>query len=519
MSILDGPPNEKPIRSTDLGESILVEQLSWPSTCVFGQATSVEHPTMNTHSVSRWIVLCCFFGAWIGNTQAADRPNIVLIFADDQGYGDLGVYGAQGYETPNLDRMAAEGLKFTSFYVSQAVCGASRASLLTGCYSNRVSILGAPGPNSKIGINSQEQLLPELLKQEGYATAMFGKWHLGHLQPFLPPNHGFDEYFGLPYSNDMWPYHPTSKAFPDLPLIEGTKTINPSVTAEDQTHLTRWYTERAVKFIKSHRDEPFFLYVAHAMPHVPLFCSEKFQGSSQQGAYGDVIQEIDWGVGQILSTLDECGIADNTLVIYTSDNGPWLSYGNHAGTTAGLREGKGTAWEGGVRVPCLMRWPGQLDKNRVVDQMAATIDIVPTLCELAGVEKPRNKIDGVSLVTLLKDASAAPPRDTYHYYYGQELRAVRQGPWKLVFPHQFRSLTGEPGQDGLPAGYSQQKCELGLYHLESDRNETKNVASDHPEIVQQLQELAEAMRAQLGDSLTQTQGMEIRPPGRLNESP
>ena len=458
-------------------------------------------------------------GGWIGSTLAAERPNIVLIFADDQGYGDVGVYGAQGYQTPNLDRMAAEGLKFTSFYVSQAVCGASRASLLSGCYSNRVSILGAPGPNSKTGINPQEQLLPELLKQQGYATAMFGKWHLGHLEPFLPPNHGFDEYFGLPYSNDMWPYHPTSKAFPDLPLIEGTRVINPSVTAEDQTHLTRWYTERAVKFIKSHQEEPFFLYVAHAMPHVPLFCSPKFQGSSEQGAYGDVIQEIDWGVGQILSTLDECGIADNTLVIYTSDNGPWLSYGNHAGTTAGLREGKGTAWEGGVRVPCLMRWPGHLQKNRVVDSMAATIDIVPTLCELTGAEKPKNKIDGVSLVPLLKGTESESPRDTYHYYYGQELRAVRQGPWKLVFPHRYRSLTGKPGSDGLPDGYSQEKCQLGLYHLGSDRNETKDVSAEHPEIVEQLEKVAQAMRVQLGDSLTKTRGMEIRAVGKLKESP
>ena len=466
----------------------------------------------------RFLILALFLTTTAKGWTADDRPNIVLIFADDQGYGDVGVYGAQGYNTPNLDRMAAEGLKFTSFYVSQAVCGASRASLLSGCYSNRVSILGAPGPKSTTGINPDEQLLPELLKDEGYATAMFGKWHLGHLEPFLPPNHGFDQYFGLPYSNDMWPYHPTSKAFPDLPLIEGTKIINPSVTAEDQTHLTRWYTERAVEFIKSHRGDPFFLYVAHAMPHVPLFCSTEFQNSSEQGAYGDVIQEIDWGVGQILSTLEDCGLTENTLVIYTSDNGPWLSYGNHAGTTAGLREGKGTAWEGGVRVPCLMCWPGHLAKNRVIDDMAATIDILPTVCELAGAGLPKNKIDGLSLAGLLADENAASPRDRYHYYFGRELRAVRQGPWKLVFPHQYRSLTGEPGKDGFPGGYTQEKCQLELFHLASDRGESKDVSAQNPEIVQRLQKMAQTMRDQLGDSLTQSTGKEIRPSGKIGKS-
>ena len=298
--------------------------------------------------------------------SAADRlPNIIIIFTDDQGYGDVGCFGAKGFETPNLDRLARQGRRFTNFHVAQPVCSASRAALLTGNYSNRIGIHGALGPSAKHGIADGETTLAELLKQKGYATGMAGKWHLGHHRRFLPIHHGFDEYLGLPYSNDMWPFHPEAKpgAYPPLPLIEGDRIIDSEVTAEDQGHLTGMYTERAVSFIKRHKDRPFFFYLAHSMPHVPLYVSDGYRGKSSQGLYGDVIQEIDAGVGKIVDALEANGLAQDTLVIFATDNGPWLSYGDHAGSAGALREGKGTCWEGGVRVPCIMRWPGHIPAN------------------------------------------------------------------------------------------------------------------------------------------------------------
>jgi arylsulfatase A len=307
-------------------------------------------------------------------------PNIVLVFADDMGYGDLGCYGARGWKTPNLDRLARQGIRFTDFYVPQAVCSASRAALLTGCYPNRVGILGALGPASRVGISDRETTLAQLLKTRGYATAIYGKWHLGCQPQFLPTRHGFDEYYGLPYSNDMWPNHPTAK-FPDLPLIEGEKTIalNP-----DQTQLTTAYTEHAASFINRHRDGPFFLYVPHSMPHVPLHVSARYRGKSEQGLYGDVIEEIDWSVGEILKALDRNGLERNTIVIFLSDNGPWLSYGSHAGSAAPLREGKATSFEGGVREPAIFRWPGHIPTGQVCREPAMTIDVLPTLAGIAG---------------------------------------------------------------------------------------------------------------------------------------
>ena len=281
-------------------------------------------------------------GPATGASAEADRPpNIVIVFTDDQGYADVGCYGAEGFDTPHLDRLAEEGMRLTDFYVVQAVCSASRAGLLTGCYPNRIGILGALGPKARHGIHEDELTIAEALRAEGYATAIYGKWHLGHHPKFLPRQHGFDDYFGLPYSNDMWPRHPTNRSFPDLPLIAGETTIR---TNPDQRNLTTWYTERAVQFIEQQRDRPFFLYVPHSMPHVPLFVSEKHAGRTSQGLYGDVIAEIDWSVGQIVAALEKHGLTHNTLVIFTSDNGPWLSYGNHGGSAGRLREGKGTSF-------------------------------------------------------------------------------------------------------------------------------------------------------------------------------
>ncbi|MCA9006476.1 MAG: sulfatase, partial [Planctomycetaceae bacterium] len=352
---------------------------------------------------------------------ARQHPNFVIIFTDDQGYQDVGVFGSPNIKTPNLDQMAKEGVRFTDFYAAQAVCSASRVALLTGCYPNRVGIRGALGPHSKIGINAEETTIAEVVKPQGYATAIYGKWHLGDNPKFLPTRHGFDEYFGLPYSNDMWPFHPTAgNRFPDLPLIENETVINPKVTGKEQAQLTTWYTEHAVSFINKNHDRPFFLYVPHSMPHVPLFVSDKFKGKSEQGLYGDVIMEIDWSVGEILRTLKENGLDDQTLVIFTSDNGPWLSYGDHAGAVGVLREGKGTMWDGGCREPFIARWPGRIPAGAVCREVAGTIDILPTLAELTGGKLPDHAIDGKSIWPLLSGRKGArSPHEYYLFYYGR----------------------------------------------------------------------------------------------------
>ncbi|MEZ6064368.1 MAG: sulfatase [Planctomycetaceae bacterium] len=458
-----------------------------------------------------------FTSACHADDAAAARPNIVIIFTDDQGYGDVGCFGAQGYETPNLDRMAAEGRKFTSFYVAQAVCGASRAALLTGCYPNRIGMLGAPSHNTKHGINPNEVLIPELCRDQGYATAMLGKWHLGHRPESLPIHHGFDEYYGLPYSNDMWPFHPqTPKGYPDLPLIEGDAVVHSPVTPADQTQLTTDYTKRAVDFIHRQHERPFFLYVAHSMPHVPLFVSDKFAGKSEQGAFGDVISEIDWSVGEITAALEQHGLLENTLMIFTSDNGPWLSYGNHAGSAGPLREGKGTTWEGGVREPCIMRWPGRIPAGTTCDEVAATIDLLPTIAGIIGAKLPDHPIDGLDIWPLIAGTEGATsPHEAYLYYWGNELQAIRSGDWKLHFPHSYRSLTAEPGRDGKPAGYTEGHTEQALYNLREDIGEQSNVAAEHPEQVQRLEALAEAARAELGDSRLNRPVQAFRPPQRF----
>ena len=451
---------------------------------------------------------------------AADRPakpNVVLVYADDLAYADIGPFGAKEIQTPHLDRMAREGMRFTDFYVSQAVCSASRAALMTGCYANRVSIQGALGPNSKVGLHHDEWTIAEVLKQRGYATAIYGKWHLGDHPSYLPSQQGFDDYFGLPYSNDMWPFHPTSgKGFPDLPLISGDRIINPKVTPQDQTQLTKQYTEHAVGFIEKHKDEPFFVYVPHSMPHVPIFASERFKGTSKAGLFGDVISEIDWSVGQILETLQRLKLDDQTLVIFTSDNGPWLSYGEHAGSAGPLREGKGTAWEGGQRVPCVMRWPGQIPAGRDCREVAGTIDVLPTLAEITQSKLPPNKLDGRSIWPLLSgQAGAKSPHAAYYFYWGRELHAVRSGQWKLHFPHSYRSLKQGGGSGGQPGAYVEKTTGLALYDLQADIGEATNVATENEDVVSRLSDLANQVRAELGDTLTKQTGSEVRPIGQV----
>ncbi len=462
-----------------------------------------------------------------GDKKPRDQTNIVLIFTDDQGWADVGCYGAKGFETPNLDRMAAEGIRFTDFYVPQAVCSASRAGLMTGCYPTRIGIRGALGPASKIGINPKEETIAEVLGKAGYVSGIFGKWHLGHHRKFLPLNHGFSEYFGLPYSNDMWPvdydgtYPPRKKwkmRYPFPPLIDGFEKVGEIRSLEDQARLTTLYTERAVRFIRKNKDRPFFLYVPHSMPHTPLGVSGKFKGKSKQGPYGDVIMEIDWSVGRILETLKECGIEDKTLVVFTSDNGPWLNFGKYAGSAGPLREGKGTSFEGGIRVPCIMRWPGMIPAGRVVREIACTIDFLPTFAHMAKAPLPRNKIDGIDILPLILGEPGAKGRDNLLVYYNSgrndQLQAIRKGPWKLHFPHFHRSYEGMPrGKNDMPGPTKRRWIGLSLFNLEEDIGERNNVAKAHPEIVKMFERLRETAREDIGDGPVRGKG--YRPPGRI----
>ncbi len=443
-------------------------------------------------------------------TQNQQSPNIVIIFTDDQGYGDIGCYGATGFETPNLDKLASEGLRFTNHYAAQPVCSASRAGLLTGCYPNRIGISGALFPHHSIGLNPEELTIAEMLKTKGYATAIFGKWHLGHHKKFLPLQHGFDEYVGIPYSNDMWPLkidgtHAEQGEgrgnYPNLPLIEGNTTIEELNSYAAQDKLTTLFTEKAVDFINRNSDKPFFVYVPHSMPHVPLGVSEKFKGKSEQGMYGDVMMEIDWSAGQIIQALKDNNVEKNTIIIFTTDNGPWKNYGNHAGSTAGLREGKTTSWEGGQRVPFIIKWPGITPKGAICNKLSCTIDVLPSLAEIVGAELPQQKIDGIDITELWKGNFVADPRKELYYYYGENnLNAVRKGNWKLVFPHTYGSYNTLPGNDGVGGPRIQTKVEtLELYNMMRDPGEDYNVIDLYPKIVTELQVIAAKARKELGD--------------------
>jgi arylsulfatase A-like enzyme len=483
-------------------------------------------------------LLTLLFAAIAAATFPADslarEPNIVILLADDLGYADVGCFGAKDIRTPEIDRLASEGLKLTSFYVSQPVCTASRASLMSGCYANRLSLFGALNHESNVGIAAGELLLPEICQHKGYATAIFGKWHLGHRETFLPTRNGFDEFAGIPYSNDNGPLHPIVKGIPPLPWIVGERAAEHD---PDQSQFTRRLTELAVSFIERNKERPFFLYVPHIMPHVPIFSSEKHRGRSQRGLYGDVVEELDDSVGAILAALRKHGLEDDTLVVFCSDNGPFLSYGNHAGQAQPLREGKLTTFEGGVRVPCAMRWPGKIPAGRTTNELVSTLDLVPTVAKLLGVELPKHAIDGVDVLPFLTGKVDRSPRETFYYYAGDELQAVRSGPWKLHLPHEYLTPAQPLGKDGKPAnfanlkpesmqqsglrgiasrhGYLVRKIELSLYNLESDVGEASNVAGEHPDVVERLLKLAEAARTDLGDSLTKRSGSNVRASGKL----
>jgi len=485
-------------------------------------------------------LICAVFlaiASFSAGTRAAEtfRPNIVFILADDLGYGDLGCFGAKDINTPHIDRLARQGTRFTSFYAAQAVCTASRAALFTGCYPNRVGMAGALNHTSTIGLNPHEKLISELFKEQGYATAIYGKWHLGHREPFLPTRRGFDEWFGIPYSNDNGPLHPVTRGIPSLPLYENEKIVE---LDPDQSQFTRRITERAVHFIERNKAKPFLLYVPHIMPHVPIFASAEFRGTSRRGLYGDVVRELDWSVGQIMAALRQYGLDERTLVVFTSDNGPFLSYGEHAGSPGRLREGKLTAFGGGVNVPCVMRWPGRIPAGRVTDELVTTMDLYVSFTRLVGGKLPPTKIDGLDLTPLLLGEKGAKGRNAFWFYSGEELQAVRVGDWKLHLPHEYLTVAAAPGRGGKPSnwenmkpegiensgirgiasrhGYRVEKIGLALYDLKRDPGETRDVAGANPKIVARLQEEVARARADLGDSLTGVRSANTRPAGNAS---
>lgn len=469
------------------------------------------------------LLLLCHF-AFSGLDAQNKTPNVVIILMDDMGYGDMSCFGALNYTTPNMDKMAKDGMRFTNYLAPQAVCTASRAGLLTGCYPNRIGMAGALFPESEKGLNPSETTIAELFKQKGYATAIYGKWHLGDNKAFMPLQQGFDEYFGLPYSNDMWPFDylgqkPGPKSFQamciPLPLIKDNDKIGEIRTLEDQANLTGLYTEHAIRFIKKNKNKPFFLYIPHSMPHTPIAASKNFKGKSGAGLYGDVMMEIDWSVGQVLKTITDEGLDENTLVIVTSDNGPWRNFGNWAGSSGGLREAKMTVFEGGQRVPCLMKWKGQIPEGEVCNKLSSSIDLLPTLASICDLKTPENKIDGVDITDLLKGKTDVSPRKYFYYYYNaNSLKAVRRDDWKLVLSHTSKTYEQDvPGNDGHQGKTTDVTFPLALYDLGQDPGERYDVQTLYPEIMEELQAVADKAREDLGDDLTERQGNNRRPAG------
>ena len=398
-------------------------------------------------------------------------PNIIVIFADDMGYGDLGCFGHPTIRTPNLDRMAAEGAKLTQFYSACPVCTPSRAALLTGRLPIRTGMCSDRRrvlfPNSGGGLPAKETTIAEFLKTKGYATACVGKWHLGHLPQFLPTRRGFDSYYGIPYSNDMRP----------CPLLDDEKTVE---LPAKQATLTKRYTARCLKFIRTSKDRPFFLYYAQTFPHIPLFASKDFKGKSPRGLYGDVVEELDWSVGEILKTLRELKLAERTLVMFTSDNGPWLIMRLNGGSAGLLRGGKGSTWEGGMREPTIAWWPGVIRPGTLCTQLASTLDVLPTCAALAGVKLPTDRTyDGANLMPALTEGKSI--RDVMYFYRGEQLYAVRKGPWKLHFTTQA-GYRDKPHKHDPPL----------LFHLDNDPSEQFDLAKKNPAVVEEIKNLAAA---------------------------
>ncbi len=427
-------------------------------------------------------------------SQNRKPPNFVVIFLDDSGWADFKPFGDPGYQTPNVHKLAKDGCRFNNFYVPQAICSASRASLLTGCFPGRTKVFGAHGPNAR-GLEPKFATIGEVLKASGYKTGIFGKWHIGDQPETRPAARGFDESCGLMYSNDMWKFHPENPEYwGKYPLQyweNGEVTID-DVTDREQKMLTTWYTEHAVDFINRNKNDPFFLYVPHSMPHVPLFCSDKFNGKSGQGLYADVMMEIDWSVGQIVETLKSNGLEDNTVVILTSDNGPWISYGNHAGKTP-FREAKGTSFDGGIRSACIMKYPAQIKPDTISEKTLCSIDIFPTICHLADAGLPMNEIDGKNVWSLITNkADTKNPNEYYAFSNGKNFQGIisGDGKWKLHLPHNYRTLD-KAGMDGEAGKYRQGHIELSLFDMENDPNESTNVIDKYPQEANRLIQIAE----------------------------
>lgn len=426
--------------------------------------------------------------------EASQQPNIVIMFLDDSGWSDFEPFGELAIRTPNVTQLASEGCAYHNFYVPQAICSASRSALLSGCLPGRTKVFGAHGPNAR-GLETTFATMGEVFGSAGYATAVFGKWHIGDQPETRPQARGFDESCGLMYSNDMWKYHPENPEYwgrYPLQFWENGKVTIKEVTPEDQKYLTRWYTEHAVDFINRHKDQPFLLYVPHSMPHVPIFCSDKFDGKSGKGLYWDVILELDWSMGKINQTLKKNGLEKNTIVIMTSDNGPWISYGNHAGRTP-FREAKGTSFDGGVRSACIIKYPGKIKAGTTSSSAFSSIDMMPTLCHLAGVPLPKNEIDGKNAWGLIQGVQEAENlREYYAFSTGNRFEGVISGDgrWKLHLPHPYRTLL-EAGHDGMAGKYIQEKIDTALFDMENDPYESENVLSEYPEIARKLIHMAE----------------------------
>jgi arylsulfatase A len=431
--------------------------------------------------------------------EGTKPPNIVMIFLDDSGWADFQPFGTHTYKTPNVEQLAKEGCRFNQFYVPQAICSASRSALLSGCFPGRTKVFGAHGPKAR-GLDPKYATIGQVMKTRGYTTAIFGKWHIGDQPDTRPWARGFDESCGLMYSNDMWEFHPGNPEYwgkYPLQFWENDKVSIERMTKEHQPMLTTWYTEHAVDFIKRNKDKPFFLYVPHSMPHVPIFCSEKFKGKSGAGLYGDVMMEVDWSVGQINKALKDSGVEDNTLVFFSSDNGPWISYGNHAGETP-FREAKGTSFDGGTRSACIMKYPGKIKPGTISNKAFCTLDMLPTIAHLAGADLPQNPVDGKNVWDLIVGKPGARnPHDYYPFSTGKNFEGVisGNGRWKLHLPHNYRTLV-TPGKDGMPGKYRQAKIELSLFDMENDPYETKNVLDEYPEVAEKLKKYAEQHKKQ-----------------------
>ncbi|MFM7052964.1 MAG: sulfatase [Planctomycetota bacterium] len=457
-------------------------------------------------------------------------PSLVVISCDDMGWGDAPGFALAGFEPPtytrdmpNVARLGREGARFRHHYSAQPVCSASRAALLTGCYPNRIGIHGALFPDARTGIAAEERTLAEMLRGCGYATMVAGKWHLGSLPEFNPLRHGFDEYYGIPYSNDMWPARFARSTLPELPVMDGEAAVSAVRTLDDQGALTGAFTARACAFIRRNAAEgrPFFAYLAHPQPHTPLAAGPAFRPEDRRALYAAVMREIDWSVGEVLRALDESGAARDTIVVFTSDNGPWLSFGTDAGSTGGLREGKGTTFEGGVRVPCLVRWPGHVPAGAASDVLWMSIDLFPTVAAIVGAPPPApdRPIDGRDARAVWSCApDARPTHEAFlFYYHANNLEGVRMGRWKLGLPRSSRTLDGKPGgNDGGETAYVEKPVALALYDLERDPAETTDVSADHPEVVAAIMRHVESARVDLGDALVKRDGSGRRAPGRVD---